>query len=268
MKKTILFFLTIIFAFTSPLCNSFTLRDHFEDENSIDKLYVTGSNKIKIEEFGNASLLLPEEFVFTGDDIISYDSITKEIVFTESVINKLNNNYRILNIYLDDKPLLENIAIIKPTMSWLGNDLVLYSTIDFKYYLLFLYNNSIHAGMSEEEKEKIIEGRRIQYESRQEPLEIFIKYLADNGKVTGYTSKEEIKATPPIQIRSEGKTIHINNQTGKNAVITVYRIDGVKVAEQTMKSQITTIEMPVKGLYLVSIKTENKKPVTEKVIVR
>ena len=95
------------------------------------------------------------------------------------------------------------------------------------------------------------------------------KMTASYIKVSDIISgKEEIKTASPIQIRSEGKTIHINNQTGKNAVITVYRIDGVKVTEQTTKSQITALEMPLKGLYLVSVKAENEKPVTEKVIVR
>ena len=87
-------------------------------------------------------------------------------------------------------------------------------------------------------------------------------------KVSDVSGKEEIKTASPIQIFSSGKTIHINNQSGKNGVVTIYRIDGVKVAEQTMVSQTTTLEIPVSGFYLVSVKAGNEKPVMEKVIIR
>jgi hypothetical protein len=94
------------------------------------------------------------------------------------------------------------------------------------------------------------------------------KMIASYVKISGDTGIEEIKTALPIQIHSAGKTIHINNQTGKNAVITVYRIDGVKVAEQTMASQTMTLEMPAGGFYLVSVKAGDEKPVTAKVIIR
>jgi hypothetical protein len=80
--------------------------------------------------------------------------------------------------------------------------------------------------------------------------------------------KEEIKTAPPIQIYSSEKTIHINNQTGKNGVVNVYRIDGVEVVEQTMTSHTTTLEIPVSGFYLVLVRAGNEKPVMAKVIVR
>ena len=94
------------------------------------------------------------------------------------------------------------------------------------------------------------------------------KMTASYVKISDNTGKEEIKTESPIQIFSSGKTIHINNQTGKNAEIGVYRIDGVKVAEQTMVGQITTIEIPVSGFYLVSVRAGNEKPVMEKIIIR
>ena len=91
---------------------------------------------------------------------------------------------------------------------------------------------------------------------------------ASYKKVSDITGKEKVKTPPPIQIYSSGKTIHINNQTGKNAVVSVYRIDGVKVAEQTMTSQTAAMKMPVSGFYFVSVKTGNEEPVTAKLIVR
>ena len=94
------------------------------------------------------------------------------------------------------------------------------------------------------------------------------KLTASYIKVSDITGKEKVKTPPPIQIYSFEKTIQINNQTGKNAVVSVYRIDGVKIAEQTMVSQTTAIEMPVSGFYFVSVKTGNEKPVTAKLVVR
>ena len=101
---------------------------------------------------------------------------------------------------------------------------------------------------------------------RKSEWDIFIKYLSDRGKIV--TGKEDIKPAPPIQIYSSEKIIHINNQTGKNGIVSVYRIDGVKIAEQTMVSQTATVEIPVSGFYLVSVRTGNEKPVMEKVVVR
>lgn len=94
------------------------------------------------------------------------------------------------------------------------------------------------------------------------------KITASYKKVGVYTGTEDIKTASPVEIYSAGKTIRVNNQTGKNGVITIYRIDGVKVAEQTMAGQTTTLEIPVSGFYLVSVKAGNEKSVTTKVIVR
>ena len=95
------------------------------------------------------------------------------------------------------------------------------------------------------------------------------KMTASYKKVSsGDTGIEDIKTELPVQIYSAGKIIHVNNPAGINAVVTVYGIDGVKVAEQTIVSQTTTIEMPVSGLYLVSVKAGNEKPVAAKLIVR
>ena len=94
------------------------------------------------------------------------------------------------------------------------------------------------------------------------------KATASYIKVSDFSGKEEIKTSQPIQIYSAGKTIHINNSNGKNGVVSVYRIDGVKVTEQTIGSQTTTLEIPVSGFYLVSVRAGNEKPVMTKVIIR
>ena len=97
----------------------------------------------------------------------------------------------------------------------------------------------------------------------------FHKMTASYVKVSGNdTGTEEVKAALPVEIYSAGKTIQVNNRTGKNAVVTVYRIDGVKVMEQTMTGQTTSLEIPVGGFYAVSVKAGNEKPVTAKLIIK
>ena len=265
--KANLFFITIVFAFSMTPFNSYSNGEASEDGKLTGLLYVTGSHNIRTDEYGMGKLNPPEELVFTGDDILSYNLSTKEIVFVDSIFNKLSKNYSnpyfIFNIYFNDTLLLGNIAHILPVMSWLGNDLVLELTSN-GYNLDFIYNSL--NGIPEAMKEPIYEAWRVQREARKEGLEIFIDYLSDRNKII--TGKEEIKTELPIQIYSSGKTIHVNNQTGKNAVVTVYRIDGVKVKEQTVAYQTTILEMPVKGFYLVLVKAENEKAVTAKIIVR
>ena len=95
------------------------------------------------------------------------------------------------------------------------------------------------------------------------------KMTASYVKVSGNnTGVKDVKSALPVQIYSAGKTIYVSNRTGKAAVATVYGIDGVKVAEQTMLSQAATLEMPVSGFYLVSVRAGNEKPVTAKVRIR
>jgi len=94
------------------------------------------------------------------------------------------------------------------------------------------------------------------------------KMTASYIKVGAATGIKNVPTALPIQIYSSGKTIQINNRTGKNAIVTVYRSDGVKVAEQTTVNQTTTMKMPVSGIYLVSVRAGNEKPVTKKLIVR
>ena len=95
------------------------------------------------------------------------------------------------------------------------------------------------------------------------------KMTASYVKVSGNdTGIKDVKPTLPVQIYSAGKTIYVSNRTGKAAVVTVYGIDGVKVAEQMMAAQTTAMEVPAVGFYLVSVRAENEKPVTAKVTIR
>lgn len=82
-----------------------------------------------------------------------------------------------------------------------------------------------------------------------------------------FTNIENVNAQLPIQIYSAGKTIHVNNLTGKNAEVTIYGINGMKIAGKTI-GQTTTMTIPVGGFYLVSVKAENEKAVTAKLVIR
>jgi len=214
----------------------------------------------------------PEEFAFTGEDILSYNLTTKEIVFTDSVFNKVLTTYSIFNIYYNDTLLIENIAETGDYASWIINDLVLFSeTRDNKLYLCFRSPEwdidsyfDIVGDTTDEQKEaqSVLQNR---LEMRNAELDTFIQYLNDRGKII--TGIEDLKPALPVQIYSSGKTIHVNNLTGKNVVITVYGIDGVKIVEHATAGQTTTLEMPVSGIYLVSVKAGNEKPVTAKLML-
>ena len=111
--------------------------------------------------------------------------------------------------------------------------------------------------------------QRLYYNNMQSVVEeVTGDKITASYKKTTDTGKEKVKTDLPVEIYSSGKIIHINNLTGKNAVVSVYRVDGVKVAERTMTSQTTAIEIPVSGFYFVSVKTGNEEPVTAKLIVR
>ena len=94
------------------------------------------------------------------------------------------------------------------------------------------------------------------------------KMTASYKKIGSGAGVEDVKTASPVQIYSAGKTIHVNNSTGKTGMISVYGIDGVKIAEQTTISQTTALEISVSGFYIVSVKAGNEKPVTAKLIVR
>ena len=269
--KAKVFFLIVALAFSPVLCNSSLAGETPEDEKSMDhQLYVMGSKNYILEDDSGpngyaftAKLIPPEEFFFTGDDILSYDPTTEEIVFTDSIFGKLQITYPIVNIYVNDTPILESIAINSSFNSRPIYELVFFFNVyDNKFYLCYGYPYSEDHVLPEWVQEK----RAAYAEKRKAGWDIFIKYLSDNGKI--YTGIKEVKTKLPIRIYSAGKTAYVNNETGKTGIVTVYRIDGLKVMERAMVSQTTTLEILAGGFYLVSVKAGNEKPVTAKVIVR
>ena len=84
MKATV-FFLTIIFAFPLFLCAGNLAGEASEYEKSTDTLYIMGSG----HRYVNGELItVLSELVFTGEDIISFNLTTREIVLTDPVYKK------------------------------------------------------------------------------------------------------------------------------------------------------------------------------------
>ena len=277
--KTKVFFFTIVFIFPNFLFAADPIKEIAKNANSTDTLYVMGSRYILNTD--GWYIHSPLELVFTGEDIISFNPTTRELVLTDPASKKFSpsNNewifYHWISLYLNDKLLFKDVRQVSPIDSYLINDLVFFLNPYYDYdtggvknqfYLNDGYPLPLFNFWPEEEEYLFQLMREANAEKRKSEWDIFIKYLSDRGKII--TGKEEIKPAPPIQIYSSGKIFHINNQTGKNGIVTVYRIDGVKIAEQTMASQTTTVEIPVSGFYLVSVRTGNEKPVMEKVVVR
>jgi len=250
----------VVFIFSFFFCLSCFGQDMEmpERENSTDRIYSI-SNELGFEEYGEIKLiacLLPSmELAFTGNNIKSYNTTTKEIVFDETIFTDIrSSSSMIFNVYIDNELVFENIKVRYAIMSWpISGWAFHFDKFPDKIYLYYyVYNDDQHLLYIEE--------------GPSESLDIFIKYLSDNNKII--TNIDDIKTDSPVKIYSSGKTIHVNNTTGKNTVVTVYGITGLKVAEQTMSSQTTTLNLPVSGFYIVSVKAENEKPVTTKVVVR
>ena len=270
--KAKVFFLAIVFSLS---LFSFT-------DGSIVNARISFNEVIPSDHVEKTQITDNGDIVLTVDDIKSFkfgsgDSeelswIIGEIEFTNlspENIHFSHGLYSFLYLSLDDTLLFSPpIQIHSFLSSWLPDDLKIFIYYD-KYYKKRFYLTEYYQPwdwLPEEEREQKIKGDEENSIMRGKQLEIFFKYLNDKGKII--TSINEVKTESPIQIYSEGKTIHINNQTGKNGVVSVYRIDGVKVAEQTITSQTTTLEIPISGFYLVSVRAGNENPVIEKVIVR
>jgi len=241
-----------------------------ENEKSTDQLYAMGVQLV-FDEDGNLEPIpgSPEILAFTGDDIQSFNMTTREIVFTTDSIHiyEYGTRFNGITIYFNNTPILANVALTSAASSFSINDLVLYCEFNaIRKYSFYLYNGYPDMPVWPD-KESAQKERDTNTEKRKAGWDIFIKYLNDNGKIVENTGIEDVKTALPIQIYSVRKTIHVNNQTGKKGMVTVYRIDGVKVAEQTVSGQTTTLEMSVSGSYLVSVKVGNEKPVIEKLFV-
>jgi len=99
--------------------NSF--YENGKGEKSPDKLYVMGTPFL-IED-GKVTLL-PPELSFTGEDIISFNLTTREIMFTDQVIKKIGN-YKCFSFYFNTETLFENVYYRSCLVDAMTNNLTL-----------------------------------------------------------------------------------------------------------------------------------------------
>ena len=152
-----------------------------EDEKSTDKLYAMGG-WINFDNDGNAKLVPPLELVFTGDDIQSFNTTTREIIFTDS--SKFTPRHLGLTIYFNDEPLLENIVILSSFSSQLINNLVLYyDRIDVQKYRYYLNDGYPEICDGWSDADSLRKTREANAEKRKAGWDTFIQYLSDNDKI-------------------------------------------------------------------------------------
>jgi len=268
--KTIVYIATFLYSFYPLFCfANFDSMQSYDDQSS-DTLYFIGNRGTMIDN-EEGGLIYHEEIVFTGDDIKYFNLLTEELVFTDSFVSdtlvfiKKLRMYYVYDIYLSDKLLLENIISLNGGSVPINDLVFYYDTYDtYKVYLSDGYPSwKVFDVTPIEEMQKI---RDENFQKRKAGWDIFIQYLSDRNKII--TALENINSASPIEIYSAEKTIYVNNPSGRNGVVAVYGIDGINVAERTMAGETTTIEMPVSGFYIVSVKVENEKPLRAKVVVK
>ena len=119
------------------------------------------------------------------DDIISYNTTTGEIVFTDLIVKKLTapndeGIYKGLILYRDDKPLLDNVRIFRPVDSnpWYGHVVLMIDSEgdDESFRLVnhigIWYEGTEITSEMEEDAKKL-----------QAAWDTFIRYLRDTGKI-------------------------------------------------------------------------------------
>ena len=177
MDTKLFFILITVFACFVFSCNSDTDREPEIPTGEIEE-----EKPDPFDPYENVPVHPPVEYtalelVFTGDDIKSFNITTGEIVFTDSIFEKLTSRndtayYYSSVFYYNDKPLFENIKIMQPNSSnpWRGY-IVLYIQI-FKY--------------DEVLKKRYYEFYLINKDTTQkynEQWEIFINYLTETDKI-------------------------------------------------------------------------------------
>jgi len=146
-------------------------------EPTTGELYVFGAAKTRASS--------ETDLVFTGDDIISFNTRYGEIVFTESKFDEIMSRINLhteLHFFIGDNPVFD--PPIKIHYGWgLSNDDfdLQFRTDGERTYLTNFYMH-IDSIMPQSEKEiRQIEAIR---EKREKELEILIKYFAATGKIT------------------------------------------------------------------------------------
>ena len=147
-----------------------------KDEKATGELYVIGAKSATVPTDKT-------DLVFTGDDILSYNLETGEIIFAE--VKADNIRYRIglyytLYFYLNEKPLFDPPLRIHSEVSSIMDVLGL-SIWETKIYFHKHTQNydfmpAAEREILEKEQEKLVQKRKTE-------MDVFIKYLRDAGKI-------------------------------------------------------------------------------------
>ena len=264
--KTTVFFLTVIFAF--PL---FSYGKTQIDETPTDSLYAM-VGQIYFTENGIPISFSPLELAFTGADIQSFDTTTREIVFTKINTDQFMGGWRALTIYLNDKPLLENIVITNDFLSWTINSLVFYGGGKVAYlnegYPLELREGGIYGpGLTTDSCRTL---RKEDAEKRKSGWDTFIQYLSDAGKIVGNTAI----AKPPATSELNAISIYPNPTKGELRIsnrelgikdIQIFDVMGRRYSPPLEGPGEVNISYLPTGIYFVQIATE-KGVVTKKIV--
>ena len=291
MKKIICTFCIFFFVFllfSQEMENSF--YENGKGEKSPDKLYVMGTPFL-IED-GKVTLL-PPELSFTGEDIISFNLTTREIMFTDQVIKKIGN-YKCFSFYFNTETLFENVYYRSCLVDAMTNNLTLKEKLgsyvdEFPTYEYFLYDGYpksldyedplliiFHDSIKDWQKE-----RDDNSEKRKEGWNIFIEYLRSEGKIIGYnpTKVESILKPQSNEIsiypNPTNGELRITNYETKFGVsplgidnVELFDIIGKKLStvnyQQSNDKSIDISHLPA-GIYFVRITTE-KGVITKKII--
>jgi len=300
--KAFIFFITIFFFSSS----SAFISNHGEEtkkeakasyQNSKDVLYAMVGYLCYCEDLSVKVIPFPgfgnwgggfcpegdfplEEMGFTDNNIKSFNIATKEIVFID-YDPPLSKGF---SIYLNDDPILENIAVFPINFPFLDNDLVLY--YDYGFFFIDGYPPNISSWL-QAEREGWQEKRDKNSEKRKEGWDIFIQHLRNTGKIIGENTNVESIIPPElnnIEIYPNPTTGELRIRKQRSALanyettfsasqlgiegVEIYDIMGKKLS--TVNYQLSTVnsidisQLPA-GIYFVRITTE-KGVVTKKVV--
>jgi len=296
--KTTVFFLIFIFPLSLFSFNNNPNIKTLEDVKPTDTLYIKGSMNVRFEEDGvfhnsyTAHMVPPEEFLFTGECIQSFNLTTGAIIFTDSIHKMLPYEHRanILNIYLNDKLLLENILSTWGGSSFVMFDLVFYHAGGPTYYLCYLSPewNDILIDIDnkpQEQREHIYAVKNLldtKAKIRKEGWDIFIQYLKEEGKLVGNTTSiaqvttTDLISSISIYPNPTAGELRIENGELRIMNIQIFDIIGNKVLSlipsphwrgvSEGRGEVDISHLPA-GIYFVQITTE-KGVVTKKVVKR
>ena len=176
-----LYFLVTLLAFFIFSCKS-----NSDEENTSENIYVMGTRAADTEVV---------EWFFLVDDIISFNKNTREIIFPDSITEKITIQrlYSKMTFYNNDNKMFESM-ITNTFSSRSVHDLVLVYSMDeelrqYRFYLVDGYPilpDDWRDGSTEEQINVINEWFRIREENalkRKDQLDFFIKYLTDRKKI-------------------------------------------------------------------------------------